>query len=223
MRELLVSLDRRWRRNGHVMPSLRWRACFFITLNAVVLSMLIFDAPIGAGHMPEAIHRFGEVLTDFGDSAWLILTSVLLFFHGRAGYRLLKSARAKAQALYVSWIGAYLFTTVVFSGLLANFLKRTIGRARPEHFQDLGVLSFTPFSGRAALESFPSGHSTTVGAFFAAAALLFPRYRVPFIAGLAFGAWFSLLTAIVYARYGLLFKLCPDGWPTSKRYFPAAL
>jgi len=39
---------------------------------------------------------------------------------------------------------------------------------------------------------------------------------------LAFGAWFSLLTAIVYARYGLLFKLAPDGWPMSKRYFPNA-
>ncbi|MBB3660511.1 membrane-associated phospholipid phosphatase [Rhizobium sp. BK650] len=226
------------------MPSLRWRACLFITLNAVILSMLIFDAPIGAGALPEPIQRFGEMLTDFGDSGWLILTSALLFFHGRAGYNILRSARAKAQALYVSWIGAYLFTTVVFSGLLANLLKRMIGRARPEHFHDLGVLSFTPFSGDAALESFPSGHSTTVGAFFAAFALLFPRYRVPFIAcaiwlgmtrvmvgahypsdviaGLAFGAWFSLLTAIVYARYGLLFKLCPDGWPTSKRYFPDA-
>lgn len=244
MRELLVSLDRRWRRNRCVMPPLRWRACLFITLNAVILSMLILDAPIGAGHLPESIQRFGEMLTDFGNSAWLILTSVLLFFHGRAGYKLLNSAKARAQALYVSWIGAYLFTTVVFSGLLANLLKRTIGRARPEHFQDLGVLSFTPFSGHAALESFPSGHSTTVGAFFAAFALLFPRYRVPFIAGaiwlgmtrvmvgahypsdviagLAFGAWFSLLTAIVYARYGLLFKLAPDGWPMSKRYFPNA-
>jgi hypothetical protein len=112
--------------------------------------MLIFDAPIGAGHLPEPIQRFGEILTDFGDSAWLILTSVLLFFHGRAGYKLLNSAKARAQALYVSWIGAFLFTTVVFSGLLANLLKRTIGRARPEHFQDLGVLSFTPFSGHLA-------------------------------------------------------------------------
>jgi membrane-associated phospholipid phosphatase len=155
-----------------------------------------------------------------------------------------KTARSKAQALYVSWIGAYLFTTVVFSGLLANLLKRAIGRARPDHFHDYGIFSFTPFSGHSAFESFPSGHSTTVGAFFAAFALLFPRYRVAFIAcaiwlamtrvmvgahypsdviaGLAFGAWFSLLTAIVFARCGLLFKLAPDGWPLSKRLFRTA-
>ncbi|MGO7580877.1 lipid A 1-phosphatase LpxE, partial [Rhizobium ruizarguesonis] len=75
-------------------------------------------------------------------------------------------------ALYVIWIGAYLFTTVVFSGLLANLLNRAIGRARPDHFHYYGIFSFTPFSGHSAFESFPAGHSTTVGAFFAAFALL---------------------------------------------------
>jgi membrane-associated phospholipid phosphatase len=242
MREFWITLDRRWRRTGTHLPPLRWQACLFVTVNAVLLSMLLFDAPIGSGKIPEAIRDFGRALTDFGDSGWLILISVLLYFQGRAGYKLMKSARARAQSLYVSWIGAYLFTTIVCSGLLANLLKRLIGRARPEHFEDYGILSFTPFSGHAAFESFPSGHSTTVGAFFAAFALLFPRYRVPFIAcaiwlgmtrvmvgahypsdviaGLAFGAWFSLLTAIFYARFGLLFRLGPDGWPLSKRLFP---
>ncbi len=242
MRAFWTSLDRRWRRSDAAMPPLRWQACLFITINAVILSMLLFDAPIGASEPPAPVKQLGELLTGFGDSAWLILTSILLFFQGRAGYKLLKTARARAQALYVSWIGAYLFTTVVFSGLLANLLKRAIGRARPDHFHDYGMFSFTPFSGHSAFESFPSGHSTTVGAFFAAFALLFPRYRVAFIAcaiwlgmtrvmvgahypsdviaGLAFGAWFSLLMAIVFARCGLLFKLAPDGWPLAKRLFP---
>ncbi|UWU34384.1 MULTISPECIES: lipid A 1-phosphatase LpxE [Rhizobium] len=242
MRAFWTSLDRRWRRSDAAMPPLRWQACLFITINAVILSMLLFDAPIGASEPPESVKQLGELLTGFGDSAWLIITSILLFFQGRAGYKLLKTARARAQALYVSWIGAYLFTTVVFSGLLANLLKRAIGRARPDHFHDYGMFSFTPFSGHSAFESFPSGHSTTVGAFFAAFALLFPRYRVAFIAcaiwlgmtrvmvgahypsdviaGLAFGAWFSLLMAIVFARCGLLFKLAPDGWPLAKRLFP---
>ncbi|MBX4925491.1 phosphatase PAP2 family protein [Rhizobium binae] len=224
------------------MPPLHWQACLFITINAVALSMLLFDAPVGASQRPAAVKQLGQLLTGFGDSAWLICISILLFFQGRAGYKLLKTARSKAQALYVSWIGAYLFTTVVFSGLLANLLKRAIGRARPDHFHDYGIFSFTPFSGHAAFESFPSGHSTTVGAFFAAFALLFPRYRILFIAcaiwlamtrvmvgahypsdviaGLAFGGWFSLLTAIVYARCGLLFKLAADGWPLAKRLFP---
>ncbi|SCB61396.1 PAP2 superfamily protein [Rhizobium aethiopicum] len=244
MRAFWISLDRRWRRTDATMPPLRWQACLFITINAVLLSMLLFDAPIGASVPPTSVKQLGEFLTGFGDSAWLICTSILLFFQGRAGYKLLNTARAKAQALYVSWIGAYLFTTVVCSGLLANLLKRAIGRARPDHFHDYGIFSFTPFSGRAAFESFPSGHSTTVGAFFAAFALLFPRYRVAFIAcaiwfgmtrvmvgahypsdviaGLAFGGWFSLLTAIVYARCGLLFKLAPDGWPLAKRLFRTA-
>jgi membrane-associated phospholipid phosphatase len=239
MRAFWASLDRRWRRSSEGMPPLRWQACLFITLNAVLLSVLLFDAPIGFAGLPAPIEQLGKSLTDFGDSAWLIFASILLIVQGSTGYRLAKSARSKAQALYAGWIGAYLFTTVVFSGLLANLLKRAIGRARPDYFHDHGIFSFAPFSGNAAFESFPSGHSTTIGAFVAACALLFPRYRVPFIAcaiwlgmtrvmvgahypsdviaGLAFGAWFSLLTAIVYARYGFLFKLAPDGWPMSKR------
>ena len=48
------------------------------------------------------------------------------------------------------------------------------------------------------------------------------HYPSDVIAGLAFGAWFSLLTAIVFARCGLLFKLAPDGWPLSKRLFRTA-
>ena len=127
------------------MPPLRWQACLFITINAVILSMLLFDAPIGASEPPASVKQLGELLTGFGDSAWLILTSILLFFQGRAGYKLLKTARSRAQALYVSWIGAYLFTTVVFSGLLAKIQKRAIGRARPHHFHDYGMFSFKPF------------------------------------------------------------------------------
>ena len=116
------------------MPPLRWQACLFVTLNAVLLSMLLFDAPVGASEVPAPVKQLGEILTNFGDSAWLIYTSILLFFQGRAGYKLLKTARSRAQALYVSWIGAYLFTTIVLSGLPANLLKRAIGRARPERY-----------------------------------------------------------------------------------------
>lgn len=65
------------------MPPLRWQTCLFITLNAVILSMLLFDAPIGASEAPAPVKHLGEMLTGFGDSAWLIYTSILLFF--RAG------------------------------------------------------------------------------------------------------------------------------------------
>jgi membrane-associated phospholipid phosphatase len=224
------------------MPQLRWQTCLFITINAVIISLLLLDGPVGADRMPPIIHRIGRMLTDFGESGWIIIVSVFLLLEGWAASHLAQSARNRVQARQISWIGAYLLTSIALSGLLANVLKRVIGRARPEHFQDYGVFSFSPFSGHASFESFPSGHATTIGAFFAAFSLLFPRYRIPFIAcalwlgmtrvmvgahypsdviaGLALGGWFSLMTAIVYSRYGLLFRLGPDGWPLPKRLFP---
>jgi undecaprenyl-diphosphatase len=71
-----------------------------------------------------------------------------------------------------------------------------------------------------------------------ALAFLFPRYRYIFIAcalwlaatrvmigahypsdviaGLALGGWFSFMMAIVYSRYGLLFRIGETGWPVPR-------
>lgn len=98
---------------------------------------------------------------------------------------------------------------------------------------------FSPFAGDASFESFPSGHATTIGSVFVAFALFFPRYGAlliagglwlgmtrimvgahypsDVIAGLALGGWFSFMTAIVFARYGLVFRIGPDNWPAPRQ------
>ncbi len=64
--------------------------------------------------------------------------------------------------------------------LIANLLKRLIGRHVRESFRWKNPFHFLPLAGRASFESFPSGHSTTIGALFMIAALLAPRYRIAF-------------------------------------------
>ncbi|GAC1044922.1 phosphatase PAP2 family protein [Rhizobium sp. No.120] len=211
-----------------------------MTANVVLLSAVLFDWPVGATlpSMPTFIRFIGGMLTDFGDSGWILIISAFLFFEGWAGSKLLHSQRCRCQALRICQIGGYLLTTVAFSGILANLLKRAIGRARPTHFADWGPFGFSPFNGRASFESFPSGHATTIGALFVALAFLFPRYRYIFaacalwlaitrvmvgahypsdvMAGLALGGWFSFMVAIVYSRYGLLFRIDAAGWPTPR-------
>ncbi|PZM09753.1 lipid A 1-phosphatase LpxE [Rhizobium tubonense] len=240
MRAILTSLDKRWRRSETGFAPLRWQTCLFITANIVLLSALLLDSPVGAGmrHISPPVHFFGRMLTDFGDSGWIIVVSAFLFIEGWAGSRLLKSARCRCQAVIVSRIGGYFLVSIALSGLIANLLKRIIGRARPVHFDDWGILGFSPFSSHAAFQSFPSGHATTIGAFFAALMFLFPRYRIIFavcaiwlaatrvmigahypsdvVAGLALGAWFSFMIAIVYSRYGLLFRTDESGWPAPR-------
>ena len=240
MQAILMSLDRRWRRSDTGFAPSHWKICLFLTANIVLLSALLFDWPVGATikNLSPPIHFFGKMLTNFGDSGWIIIVSAFLFFEGWAGSRLLHSQRCRCQALRICQIGGYLLTTIVLSGLLANLLKRAIGRARPTHFADWGPFGFSPFNGRSSFESFPSGHATTIGALFVALAFLCPRYRYIFavcalwlaltrvmigahypsdvIAGLALGGWFSFMTAIVYSRYGLLFRIGDAGWPTPK-------
>ncbi|TCL73050.1 lipid A 1-phosphatase LpxE [Rhizobium sp. BK251] len=238
MQGILASFDRRRRRVQRDMAPLRWRTCLFVTVNVVLISMMLLDAAVGARDIAAPVHRLGRMLTDFGESGWIICVSAFLFFEGWAACHLLRSVRYRCQAVQISRIGAYLLVSIALSGLLANLLKRVIGRARPQHFEDLGIFGFSPFS-NASFQSFPSGHATTIGAFFAALALLFPRYRILFLAcalwlgmtrvmvgahypsdvaaGLALGGWFSLMIAIVCARLGLLFRTGPDGFPLPRR------
>jgi membrane-associated phospholipid phosphatase len=240
MRALLTSFERRWRRRSAEFAPLRWQTCLFLTANIVLLSALLLDRPVGAGrnHTAPAVHFLGKMLTDFGASGWIILASLFLFIEGWAGSLLLKSPRCRCHAVMASRIGGYVLVSIAVSGLAANILKRVIGRARPSLFDDWGPFGFAPFSSHAVSHSFPSGHATTVGAFFAAMIFLFPRYGIVFvvcaiwlaatrvmigahypsdvIAGLVLGAWFSFMTAIVYSRYGLLFKTAQSGWPVPR-------
>ncbi|MGO4437249.1 lipid A 1-phosphatase LpxE [Rhizobium sp. RAF56] len=240
MQAILRSLDKRRRRAVGCAP-LRWQVCLFMTGNMVLLSALLLDVPLGAGigRLDPSIHFFGRMLTDVGQSGWLIAVSAFLLFEGWARARLTQPARCRCRAVQISRIGGYLLLTIALSGIAANLLKRAIGRARPEHFDDLGSFAFSPFSGHASFASFPSGHATTIGAFFAALAFLFPRHRFVFaasalwlgatrvmvgahypsdvVAGLALGSWFSFMVALVYSRYGVLFRIGEDGWPAMKR------
>ena len=117
-------------------------------------------------------------------------------------------------------------------------LKYTIGRARPIYFDRLGTLAFHPFSG-ADFASFPSGHSTNLGAVAAVLVLLFPRWKYAVlattlwvtstrifvgahyfsdaVAGYTIGFVLALVTGVVFARLGFVFNCVPGGLPVPRR------
>jgi membrane-associated phospholipid phosphatase len=233
---------RRYRyRSGSSSP--RWWPYALVTINLILIAFFLLDAPVGsyAAHTRNLLKPFGETITDLGKSGWILFGSAVIFFEALAVIRLAPTLKARFQAMLVSHMAIYLFICVAGSGLAANLLKRVIGRARPVLYEQWSSYGFNPFSG-SRFESFPSGHATTVGALLMAMAILAPPYRLLFlimslwvgfsrvivaahypsdvIAGLSFGAWFSILMASVFSRYGLLFRQEPGGWPVLRRPIP---
>ncbi|MSP49757.1 MAG: phosphatase PAP2 family protein [Alphaproteobacteria bacterium] len=88
---------------------------------------------------------------------------------------------------------AFLFLAVAATGLAADLLKVLVGRARPKHlFQD-GLMALAPGSLSSSWWSFPSGHATTIGAVAVALALLAPRLV---------WAWMLLALVVALGRIG---------------------
>lgn len=244
MKRAIEKLRLRRARYKTTPPLPRMWSFAFVSINLILIALFLLDAPVGsyAAHTPNMLKPFGKLITDFGSSGWILFASALVYFEALAVSRIAPKLRARFEAIYVSHIASYVFISVAASGLLANLLKRAIGRARPMLYEEWGIFSLHPFAHNSRFESFPSGHSTTVGAILMALALLAPRYRLyclvaalwigfsrvivgahypsDVIAGLVFGAWFSILMAVIFSRHGILFRQENDGWPALRRQIP---
>lgn len=126
--------------------------------------------------------------TDVGKSQWYLVPAGVAFIGlglwnwERAGF----GGRALLMLLFGQ--AGFAFAAVAGSGILVNVVKFLVGRARPILFESAGPYHFEPFSAAYSLVSFPSGHSTTVGAVAAVLMLWFPRFRAPLVVLCAFFA-----------------------------------
>ena len=240
MRKTSSWLNRRKNRNRDAFPALHWLSSLLVTVSFVLLAFLVFDGPATTVKTTTSpfIRSFGRLTTDIGKSGWILGLSAMLFLIGLVSARIAKTARVRLRSLATAHVAAYVFISIALSGITVNLIKRIIGRARPVNFEEWGTFGFSPFQG-SRFESFPSGHATTIGALFMALALLLPRYRLVFlvvgvwigmtrimvgahypsdvVAGLAYGAWFALATAVVFSRYQLVFRVGQSGLPIPRR------
>ncbi|MCD2182597.1 phosphatase PAP2 family protein [Rhizobium sp. GN54] len=216
-----------------------WKGFALSALNVVAIAFFVFDRPLGQAAealSPPLVAIAGD-LTDIGKLAFILgAIAMLVAVVSLVGGQLFR-VRRRFRLTYLTQMAAYTALSVVSASIVVHALKFSIGRARPPLYNEEGIFSFQPFGGWMH-ESFPSGHSAHIGALFMALVLLFPRLRLFFIglglwlaatrviigvhypsdvaAGLALGCWFAFATSIVFARFGLVFTIDGQGWPTPR-------
>lgn len=234
---LLRRLKLRYQARLHLRRRISWIGYSLATLNLILLAFLVFDTPLGlsAKELPKRLVTIAGDVTDIGRLTVIFAVTATVLLAGILIGRRLSGVRRRYRMAILAQIAAYLSLSLISASLVAHVLKFAIGRARPMRYDSEGIFGLHPFANDFFYESFPSGHSTHVGAVFAALAFLFPRFRILFlslglwlgatriiigvhypsdvVAGLALGAWFAFATAILFARFGVIFNVSPGGWP----------
>lgn len=154
----------------------------FLIAAVVGLAVLwAIDAPVThlVASWPKAVRLPFHYLTRLGKSDWILVPALLVALVFWVVRFVLPSEPVKAAATKIAAMGLFVLAGVGLPGLLANLLKRLIGRARPTHLDDIGFIAFHPVINNWSFQSFPSGDTTTIFAFAAVVSFLFPRLTMP--------------------------------------------
>ncbi len=153
-----------------------WLACLFIM---VVLFMFDSAATILVADLPAILRAPFFYITRLGNSDWILIPSLLGAIIGFVAvkWNLFEKLKYKAHLLF-TYCG-FIFVSVAGTGIVANLIKRALGRSRPVNFEEDGIFYFQPFSDWT-YQSFPSGDTTTIFAFASALTFIFPKYKYLF-------------------------------------------
>jgi undecaprenyl-diphosphatase len=215
------------------LDSRRWPwFCLGVVIGVALLSQIDVWASRGAIGWPDQWRAPFFFITDYGLSDWVLIPT-LFFFVIAAIATLLLRRLARLVAYEMALLSAFIFLGVGLPGLLANGIKRLIGRGRPSEFDSYGAFSFQNFFNDWTFQSFPSGHTTTAIALAFVVGFLRPRLfplflvvgavvgisRVPVgmhyptdvFGGFVVGMLGAYLVRNLFARRGWLFRTRADG------------
>lgn len=172
-------------------------------------------------------------ITNVGRStAYLVTAFIVMAAASFVDWRGLRR-RVRGRIALVYGQATFAFAAIALSGLAANLVKLVVGRARPKFLDLYGPDYREAFHAGYDFASFPSGHSTTMGAIAAILALWFPRWRLPIgavafvlacsrtaagahypsdvLGGFVFGFLFTAFLARLLARRNAGFRFASSG------------
>ncbi len=152
-----------------------WR---FLSLSVVILVALgMLDTPVTlwVAGLPEAVRAPFYYITRAGKSDWNLLPTLLVAIGAGIAARFWMQGDAQIKARTIASVSFFLFAGVAVPGIVANLVKRGLGRSRPVNFEENGIFSFDPVLNDWTFQSFPSGDTTTIFAFAMVVLFFFPR------------------------------------------------
>jgi undecaprenyl-diphosphatase len=232
----VASARRRLARRGPETAEPVWTAAMsrwlFFGVVLALLAGLADGAAIRAVHgSDDAAIRLMAWITNVGKSQWyLVPAAVVLVVIGLFDWSR-ETRRGKARLSFLLGQAAYVFAAVAASGIFVDIVKVLFGRARPKLIDQVGAWHFDPFTLGYVNASFPSGHSTTVGAVICVLMIWFPRWSLVIFefglffaatriaagahypsdvaTGLLVGQFFSIVIARWLASRGAVFRFVP--------------
>lgn len=195
------------------------------------------------------LRTIGSALSSLGNSAWMFNTLLVWAFVSAIIAQSSATQENRRNARLLLKLAVILFAAILISGICVQILKHFFGRARPVFFEELGAFSFNPLAFDMNLNSFPSGHATSIGAVTMIGALFLPNYRVLFaiialvvgaariadeahylsdiLAGLTLGAGTSYLLVRALTTFGVIPAPGSEDWKAIgvmlKRWYGSAV
>ena len=208
-------------------------AAAFVLLLIGLAFMVDARAARFAATLPASVVKVFNLITALGASGYMFAASAFVAVAASVAHSRATSPRLRAGYEVLVARAVYVFLVVLASGLLAQIVKRIMGRARPKLIDQFGVLHFDFFSWKSSLASFPSGHTTSAFALATALAFLLPRWQGPLLltacavglsriavgahyvsdvlAGVALGTIVAISVARMMARRNLAFQQVDGG------------
>ena len=160
---------------------------YLVRTNSQLVDIDASVAQWGADHAGPVSERWLGWITHLGDTEVVIVLAILL--------AVVEYIRRPSR-----WIAPFLLVVIVGQNALTNGIKELLDRVRP----DLNPIAETLGP------SFPSGHSATAAAFYAAAALLLGRGRPARARAFLAGSAVAIAVAVACTRVLLDFHWLSD-------------